>query len=58
MLITLSDIIAKGGPGENSLQLLINRFAPLYDNNLETYIQLQLLRLVSGAVGSGGATVR
>jgi len=51
MLITLTEIIAKG-KGESSLQLLIDRFAPLYDPNPESYIQLQYLRKISGRIGA------
>ncbi len=56
MLITLSEIIARGKGEENSLQLLINKFAPIYDANLETYLQLQLLRMISGNITA--ATLR
>ena len=50
MLITLSEIIARG-KGESSLQLLINRFAPLYEPNIEAYAQLKFLRKLSGSIG-------
>lgn len=48
-LISLSEIAAGSTEG-NTLQLLVDKFAPRYDADTRLYLQLQILRLMSGAL--------
>lgn len=53
-LITLKSVIEKNTlpdtPTDNSLQLLVNRFAHKYDADIRSYIEVNLLRVMSGSI--------
>lgn len=57
-LITLNDVISaystlsgsQPAPQGNTLQLVVNRFAHRFDADLQTYSELQIMRILSGAV--------
>lgn len=56
-MMSLQDVIAKNSvpttgtlTAENSLQLLVNRFAHRYDAGLRPYIETTLLQVLSGGV--------
>lgn len=53
-MLSLQDVIARNTapaqPTQNSLQLLVNRFAHRYDANLREYTEITLLQVLSGGV--------
>lgn len=49
-LATVSQTGSEGGPPPNSLQIFVNRFAGKYDTDVRSYIELQVLRLMSGSL--------
>ncbi len=54
-MITLQQVMTKNSSPtsqtpQNSLQLLVNRFAYRYDADIRSYVETTLLRLLSGGV--------